>query len=406
MSLSLTKQRFVALLLLITLFAQGAMAQSLPPAETRPANTQYQPAFEGQTRAPGIRTQQPYEVNILSQDLDSPWEVTALPDGRLIITEKRGTLRLFDLGTGLSAPIAGITGVADAGQGGLLDIAPAPDFMTSRLIYVSLALSVEGGSLTALGRGRLSADETRVEDFQILWQGGPAFAGSGHFGSRIAIDSEGYVFVSTGDRQSMETRRQVQALSNAYGKIVRLDQDGQPAEGNPFARTDGALPEIWSLGHRNVQGLAIHPISQALWASEMGPRGGDELNLIKPGTNYGWPDIGYGIEYSGAPVGQGLTQQEGMAQPVYYWDPVLAASGMAFYTGKAMREWQHNLFIGGLAGSHISRLVLEGERVTHEERLLADEGQRFRDVADGPDGALYAVTDQGRLYRIGAAAEN
>lgn len=392
--------RLTALVLLMLFLAQGALAEALPPVETRPANTTYQPAFEGQTRALGIQTLQAIQVNVLTQELNAPWAVTALDDTRLIITEKRGTLRIFDPMNGLSIPIEGITGVADGGQGGLLDIAIAPDFEERRLLYVTLAHRTDGGALTALGRGRLSEDETRVENFDIIWQGGPAFSGSGHFGSRVAIDSEGFVFVSTGDRQSDRTRPLAQALSSPYGKIVRLTLDGRPAPGNPFEGNEGALPEIWSLGHRNVQGLAISPVDGRLWASEMGPRGGDELNLIQPGSNYGWPVIGYGVEYSGAKVGEGLTQLDGMAQPVYYWDPVLAASGMAFYTGSQVPEWRGNLFIGGLAGSHISRLVLENDRVAFEERLLEHEGQRFRDVADGKDGALYAVTDQGRLYRI------
>ena len=385
----------------LSLPAYAAPIESLPPAENRPANTGYQPAFPGQTRAPGMKTETPYKVEVLTSSLDSPWAVTALPDGRLIMTQKAGTVRIFSFEHGLTAPIPGITGVASAGQGGLLDVAPAPDFEQSRLLYFTLAERRNGGSLTALGRGRLKEDESVIENFEILWRADPAFNGSGHFGSRLAFDSEGFLFVSTGDRQSNQTRPKAQDKDSAYGKVVRLTPGGQPAPGNPFEGQADALPELWSLGHRNVQGLAIHPVTGQLWASEMGPRGGDELNLIQPGLNYGWPAIGYGVEYSGVQVGGGLTQMEGMEQPVYYWDPVLAPSGMAFYSGDAIQEWQNDLFIGGLAGSHISRLKLEGDRVTGEERLLADEGQRFRDIAEGSDGALYAVTDQGRLYRIG-----
>ncbi len=390
-----------ALLLALMLPLLGLAETGLPPVETRPANTDYRPAFLGQTRAPGMRTVTPYQVDVLTDQLDSPWAVAALPDGRLLITQKAGSLRVFTPGAGLSSPVTGVENVADAGQGGLLDLALAPDFSDSRLIYLTLAERVQGGAVTALARARLAEGEERVEDFEVLWRALPGHGSRGHFGSRVAVDREGYLFVSTGDRQGLDTRPRAQDLDSAYGKIVRLTADGAPAPGNPFTGQAGALPEIWSLGHRNVQGLAIEPQTGQLWASEMGPRGGDELNLILPGRNYGWPTIGYGIEYGGGQVGEGLTQMEGMEQPVYYWDPVLAASGMAFYAGDGIPEWQNNLFIGGLAGSHISRLQLEDGRVTGEERLLEDEGQRFRDITEGVDGALYAVTDQGRLYRLG-----
>lgn len=382
-----------------------AFSEPLPPVETRPANADYRPAFSGQTRAPGMKTETPYEVNILTEELDSPWAVEELPDGRLVITEHRGTVRLYSPETGLSAPITGIPNVAHAGQGGLLDVLPAPGFNESRELYFTLSHQMAGGSVTALGRGTLSPDETAIENFEILWRAMPADGSSGHFGSRVAMDRDGHLFVSTGDRQSGKNRPLAQRTDNGYGKIIRLNQDGTPAP-DPLALPfpDG-LPEIWSIGHRNVQGLAIHPETGALWASEMGPRGGDELNLIEPGNNYGWPVIGYGLEYSGAKVGEGLTQKAGMEQPVYYWDPVLAASGMDFYAASALPEWQNDLFIGGLAGSHISRLKLDNNRVIGEERLLESEGQRFRDIKGASDGALYAVTDEGRLYRLAPAGQ-
>ncbi len=386
-------------LLLALIITMPALAA--PPVETRPANTDYGPAFPGQTRAPSLVTQTAYGVEVLTGELRSPWAITALPDGRLIITQKDGTLRIYDHENGLSGDITGISGVRDSGQGGLLDIAPAPDFETSRLLYMTLAEQRKEGSVTALGRGTLSPDETMVEGFEILWRADPPFTVDAHYGSRLVFDREGDLFVSTGDRQSDYTRPRAGQLDSAYGKIVRLTGDGNPAPGNPFEKDSSALAEIWSLGHRNVQGLALHPQTGNLWAGEMGPRGGDEINLIRPGLDYGWPAISYGLEYSGSSIGPGLTQAEGLEQPVYYWDPVLAPSGMDFYSGKAIPEWTNNLFIGGLAGSHISRLILEDGRVTGEERLLANEGQRFRDIADGGDGSLYAVTDAGRLYRIG-----
>lgn len=371
------------------------------PFETNPPNTTYQPISADQTRAPGTITQTAYSVTILTDKLISPWAVTALPDGRLVITEKAGTLRIMTADGGLSEPIDGFPEVDDRGQGGLLDVALAPDFATSRMLYFTLAESTDQGSLTAVGRGRLSDDETIVENFEIIWRAIPYFDNSAHFGSRLAFDREGNIFVTTGERADLSTRPKAQLLDNGYGKVVHITPDGDPVPGNPFIGVDGALPEIYSYGHRNVLGLAIHPETGDVWISEMGPRGGDELNRIIAGGNYGWPTISYGIEYSGEPIPGGITVMEGMEQPVYYWDPVLAPGGMTFYTSGVIAEWQGNLFIGGLGSGHVSRLVLENGRVVAEEWLLADEGQRFRDVCEGLDGALYIVTDAGRLYRIG-----
>ena len=389
----------------------------LDPVETNPANTSYQPAFAGQTRAPGTVTQTDYDVTVLSEELISPWAVTALPDGRLIITEKAGSVRFWssdgqaseqsnnqsgDLSSGqLSEPIGGFPAVDDRGQGGLLDVAPAPDFMSSRMLYFTLAEATDKGSLTAVGRGRLAEDESSIEGFEIIWRAVPYFDNSSHFGSRLVFDQDGNIFVTTGERSDLRTRPNAQLLDTGHGKVVKITQDGQPATGNPFVGQAGVLPEIYTYGHRNVQGLAIEPGTDRIWISEMGPRGGDELNLIEAGRNYGWPVISYGTEYSGEPISEGLTVQDGMEQPVYYWDPSLAPSGMTFYTSDKIAEWQGNLFIGGLVSKHIARVVLENGKVIAEERLLTGEDQRFRDVGEGPDGALYAVTDGGRLYRIG-----
>ena len=375
----------------------------LPPVETEPPNAEYKPAFEGQTRINGVKTETPYEVKIIAQGLSNPWAVASLPDGRLIITEKAGKLRIATTSGVVGDAITGFPDVDNRGQGGLLDVVAAPDFGTSRMLYFTLAEFAKNkseGSLTAVGKGKLSVDESKIENFEIIFRAIPFFDNSMHFGSRIVFDKKGNIFVSTGERSVMETRPRAQFLDNGYGKIVYITTDGKPVEGNPFIDNSNALPEIYSYGHRNVQGLDIHPTTGELWASEMGPRGGDEINLIKPGTNYGWPTIGYGIEYNGNKVGNGITQKEGMEQPVYYWDPVLSPSGMTFYNSYVMPEWKDNLFIGGLSSRHIARIVIKDNRVVGEERLLENEKQRFRDVEMGTDGALYAVTDEGRLYRI------
>ena len=375
----------------------------LPPVETEAPNVDYKPAFEGQTRINGVKTKTPYEVQIIAQGLSNPWSVASLPDGRLVITEKKGNLRIVSTAGVVGDAITGFPDVDSRSQGGLLDVVAAPDFNTSRMLYFTLAEFAKNkskGSLTAVGKGKLSADESKIENFEIIFRAIPYYDNSMHFGSRIVFDNKGNIFVSTGERSDMKTRPGAQLLDNGYGKIVHITTDGKPVAGNPFMSNPNALPEIYSYGHRNVQGLDIHPSTGDLWASEMGPRGGDEINLIKPGKNYGWPTIGYGIEYNGKKVGSGITQKEGMEQPVYYWDPVLSPSGMTFYKSDVIAEWKDNLFIGGLSSKHIARIVLENNKVVGEERLLEKENQRFRDVETGKDGALYAVTDEGRLYRI------
>jgi glucose/arabinose dehydrogenase len=246
----------------------------------------------------------------------------------------------------------------------------------------------------------LSADEKQVENAKVIYRATPAYNGNLHYGGRLLIDPSGNLIISTGERSDLATRPQAQQLNSALGKIIRVTKEGQPAPGNPFIGKEGVRPELYSYGHRNVQGLAFHPQTGDLWESEMGPRGGDEVNRIQPGHNYGWPVIGYGLEYSGQKVGEGITQKDGMEQPVYYWDPVLSPSGITFYTGDQIPEWKNNLFVAGLNSSHIARLVIQNNKVTGEERLLANEGQRFRDVAEGKDGALYAITDEGRLYKV------
>lgn len=371
-----------------------------PPVETKAPNADYKPAFEGQTRISGVKTTTPYEVNIIVEGLSSPWSVASLPDGRLAVTEKAGKLRIVTKEGVLSDAITGFPNVDNRGQGGLLDVVPAPDFNTSRMLYFTFAERKPEGSLTAVGKGKLSADESKIENFEVIFRAIPYFDNSMHFGSRIVFDNDGNIFVSTGERSDLKTRPKAQLLDNGYGKVVHITSEGKPVEGNPFVNIPDALPEIYSYGHRNPQGLDIHPETGELWLSEMGPRGGDELNLIKSGENYGWATIGYGIEYNGDKVGGGITQKDGMEQPVYYWDPVLSPSGMTFYSSDVMPEWKNNLFIGGLSSKHIARIVIQNNKVIGEERLLEKENQRFRDLEMGNDGALYAVTDEGRLYRI------
>jgi glucose/arabinose dehydrogenase len=380
--------------------AQNPSDEFLPPVETQQPNTNYKPAFEGQTRVAGVKTTTPYNVTIIANNLSSPWAVTPLPDGRLVITEKDGTLRLATTDGLVSEKITGFPEVDNRRQGGLLDVAPAPDFNNSRMLFFTFAERTPQGSLTAVGKGRLSDDEKFIENFKVIYRAIPYFDNSMHFGSRLVFDNKGNLFVSTGERSDLATRHNAQNLRTAHGKVVHITQDGKPVADNPFAHTSEALPEIYSYGHRNPQGLDIHPVTGELWLSEMGPRGGDEINLIQPGRNYGWPTITYGIEYNGNKVGEGITHKEGMEQPVYYWDPVQSPSGMAFYSANEIPEWENNLFVGGLSSRHIARLIIKDGKVVGEERLLVDEDQRFRDVADGKDGALYAVTDEGRLYRI------
>ncbi|RYZ24028.1 MAG: PQQ-dependent sugar dehydrogenase [Chitinophagaceae bacterium] len=370
------------------------------PVETRSPNTDYTPAFAGQTRIRGVRTAAAWEGRVLTRELKRPWGIVSLPDGRLLITEKGGTMRIAKPDGSLGGPIGGLPAVNPSGQGGLLGLAVDPAFATNRMVYWVFSERVPEGNLTAVAKGKLSEDESRIEGATVIYRATPAYNGNLHYGGRILVDKEGQLLVSTGERSDLVTRPQAQQLNSALGKILRITKDGQPAPGGPFAGRSDARPEIWSYGHRNVQGLAFHPATGDLWENEFGPRGGDELNRVEAGKNYGWPTITYGYEYSGARIGEALTEKAGLEQPVYYWDPVLSPSGMTFYSGNGMAEWKHDLFICGLNSNHIARLVIRDNRVTGEERLLRSEGQRFRDIAEGKDGALYAVTDEGRLYRI------
>lgn len=368
--------------------------------ETLPPNSTYRPAFAGQTRIAAVRTSTAYSSRVLTTALTSPWGIAALPDGRFLITEKAGTMRLVTASGQVGNPLTGIPAVNSAGQGGLLGLCADPSFTTNRMVYWSYSERGTDGSVLAVAKGRLSANEAGMENVTVIYRATPAYSGTNQYGSRVIFDRTGNLLVSSGDRSDPGIRVQAQALNSAIGKIVRITTDGQPAAGNPFTGQAGARAELYSIGHRNQHGLAIHPVTGDLWEGELGPRGGDEINLIRPGANYGWPVITYGIDYSGQPIGNALQQQTGMEQPVYYWDPVVSPSGMTFYRGSRIPEWENNLFVAALSGMHIVRLVITNNRVTGEERLLVAEQQRFRDITQGIDNALYAITDGGRLYRI------
>ncbi|HWQ86349.1 PQQ-dependent sugar dehydrogenase [Brevundimonas sp.] len=379
--------------------------QAGAPLETRPANgAGQQPAFPGQTRAPGVRTETALAHRIVASGLEHPWGLALLPDGGWLVTERPGRLRIITAGGAIGEPVAGLPAVDARGQGGLLDVAAGPTFGADRLIYWSYSEPREGGNATSVARARLSDDGTRVENVQIIFRALPVYNGDKHFGSSLAFDDAGHLFVTLGERSDRPMRPQAQDLGSHMGKVVRINADGSVPRDNPFVGRAGALPEIWSLGHRNVQGVAIAP-DGAVWTMEHGTRGGDELNRLEAGKNYGWPVIAYGVEYSGGPINEGVTAREGMEQPVYYWDPVIAPGGMTFYDGAMFPGWRGNLLVAGLKEKHIARLVLEGGRVVGEERLLTGLGERIRDVAVAPDGAVWAITDEqnGKLVRLAAS---
>ena len=376
------------------------------PLETRPPNVpEQQPAFPGQTRACAIESDVDFDVTVLASDLEHPWAVEPLPDGRLLVTERPGRMRIVTAEGEVGEPIDGVPEVVTGEQAGLLDVALGPEFETDRMIYFSFSEPRDGGNATSVARARLSDDERSLENVEVIFRAMPAYDGLLHFGSRLAFDPSGdTLFVTLGERSDLVMRPQAQDLGSHMGKIVRIHPDGSVPEDNPFVDEPGALPEIWTLGHRNVQAAAFDEQGR-LWIVDHGPQGGDELNLIEPGKNYGWPVVTYGEEYSGEPIEGSVTQREGYEQPVYYWDPVIAPSGAQFYSGDAFPEWQGSLFIGGLKDGRLVRLTLEDDRVTGEEHLLADRGRRIRDVRQGPDGALYVVTDEpdGELLRIAPA---
>lgn len=386
------------------LTTSGALAQA--PVDQGPKNRpDIEPAFENQTRAPMSSSGMELSVTEIAGDLENPWGIAVLPgDAGYLVTERPGRLVHIGRDGTVSRPIAGVPEVLARRQGGLLDVELGPDFETDRMVYLTYAKPLGGGrSATAAARGILSEDLTRLTTVEQIFEQAPGSPTPMHYGSRIVFDAEGHAFVTVGEHSSEAERVFAQDLDKTYGKVVRIRPDGTVPEGNPFADIAGALPEIWTTGHRNPQGAAVRPGTGQIWTIEHGPRGGDELNLIRPGANYGWPVVSYGINYRGSTVGSGEADHagNGFVEPVYYWDPVIAPGDMTFYDGGMFPDWQGDLLIGGLVAGTIVRLELDGDRVVGEEHLETGLG-RTRDVAVDRDGAILAITDygDGGLFRI------
>ena len=388
--------------------ANVAAAQGVDP---RPANNPEQkPASAAQTDAPETKSNVAFDVVTVAEGLQNPWSLAFLPGGKMLVTERPGRLRVLSADGKLSAPVTGLPAVDARGQGGLLDVALDPAFAKNNLIYWSYSEPKEGQAgvnNTAVARGKFVDDAAapRVDEMQVIYHQRPSLNSPLHFGSRLVFGRDGTLFVTQGDRSITEGRMQAQTLSSGLGKVVRINTDGSIPKDNPFVGKEGVLPEIWSFGHRNIQSATLHPTTGELWEVEHGTRGGDEINIARKGKDYGWPTIAYGIEYRGGPITGNLTQQAGMEQPLYYWDPIIGPSGMAFYTGSLFPAWQGNLFVGGHGTNDLVRLVLDGEKVIGEERLLKDlqpKPERIRDVRQGPEGALYVLTDSatGRLIKL------
>ena len=360
-------------------------------------------AFPGQASPQPTPTQGIVRAETIAEGFNHPWGLAFLPDGRIMVTERSGEMRIVSRDGQKSAPLTGVPAVVARGQGGLLDIAVDPDFQRNRTIFFSYSEPGEGNTAgTSVARARLAAGDAGLEDVRVIYQQQPKLPGAGHFGSRIVFNRDGTLWVTQGDRQSPSNRQGVQDLTKLQGKIVRINKDGTVPKDNPFVGRADARPEIWSYGHRNVQAAAIHPETGELWSVEHGPRGGDELNNPKPGKNYGWPIICYCVDYSGQKMAENEgTAKEGLEQPVYYWDPVIAPSGMAFYTGDRYPGWKGSLLIGSMGTLSMVRLTMVNGRVTSEQRFLSGVG-RVRDIQQGPDGLLYLVTDadNGKLVRV------
>jgi aldose sugar dehydrogenase len=336
-------------------------------------------------------------LTVMVNGLEHPWALAFLPDGDILVSERPGRLRIIRDGVLLPTPVQGLPQIRARGQGGLLDLLPHPEFAQNRILYFSYSASYGNGVTTHVARGRLEGDA--LNDVEVLFRAEPASDGRVHFGSRLSMDSQGHLYISVGDRGQMQ---RAQKLDDHAGKILRIHEDGRVPEDNPFVGQENAWTEIYSYGHRNPQGMARHPQTGEIWTHEHGPRGGDEINVIRPGVNYGWPVVTLGSDYTGFSIGDGLKHMPGMADPLHHWTPSIAPSGMAFYTGDAFPAWKGDLFVGALSHRHLARLKLSGEVVVEEERLLEDLGLRIRDVRVGPDGNLWLLTDHdpGQVLRL------
>lgn len=383
----------------IAALAALPFAASAQDFNAAPPNAPNQtPAFEGQTRAPVMDDEIALEAKVIAGGLEHPWGMAQLPDGGWLVTERPGRLRFVSAEGELSDPIAGLPEISAGGQGGLLDVVIAPDFAETRRLWISYAAPAPGGNHTAVATATLSADNATLEDVEQIFVQVPVYDGDKHFGSRLVPDGQGNLFVTLGERSDVPIRDTAQADDNHLGKLVRIDAlTGKAVEGNP----DLGLPEVYAKGLRNVQAAALDASGQ-LWTIEHGPKGGDELNRIEAGRNYGWPTITYGVDYSGAPIKDGITARDGLEQPVYYWDPVIAPAGLVFYRGEMFPDWNGDLLTGALQGDYgLVRLKLDGDRVTGEARYLQGIG-RVRDVDVAPDGSILLLTDKdnGALVRV------
>ncbi|WP_255547622.1 PQQ-dependent sugar dehydrogenase [Mucilaginibacter sp. dw_454] len=380
--------------------AMGQTADTTNHVETKAPNSNYKPAFVGQTRIHGVQTSVPVKATVINSSLKNPWGIHVLPGGRFLITGKTGTMQILKIDGTLDKQITGFPAVLAQGQGGMLDVNIDPDYAHNRIVYWDYAEPGADGSTLAVAKGKLSADETKLENVTVIYRATPNYKGDLQYGSRILFDKKGDLFVSTGERGANDIRVKAQDLGATIGKVIHITKDGQPVPNGPFAHTAGARPEIYAYGFRNPEGMAWNPVTGELWEDEFGPRGGDEINIVRAGNNYGWPYVTYGIEYSGKQVYDGIQQKDGITQPVYYWDPSISPSGITFYTGDMIPEWKNNLFVGGLSGSHIARLIIKNNKVVGEERLFKELNERWRALVTGRDGALYGLTDNGNFYRI------
>ncbi|HEY1760339.1 MAG TPA: PQQ-dependent sugar dehydrogenase [Bryobacteraceae bacterium] len=371
------------------------------PIDTRePEKKDDHPAFPGQTRVPYAPTTPP-KVTLLTDKLNNPWSIAFLPDGKFLITEKPGTMRTFNpKDNSLSEPLQGVPMVHYQGQVGLLDLALDPQFAANRRIFFTYSEPNGDKNGIVVATAKLAADDSAITGSTVIFRAAQVSGRGANQGGRIAIDRGGNLFVTIGDRSGSPPPDDAQKLDIMLGKIIHITPDGKPAPGNPFIGKAGALPEIWSYGHRSEEGLTINPETGELWETEHGPRGGDKLLQPQAGKNYGWPVYVHGIDYPGNAIGAGVTEAPGTEQPIYYWDPVIAPSGLAFYTGNQFPEWKNSIFVGALGGQMLDRLTLSGKKVISEEPLLMDQRTRIRDVRMGPEGAVYVLTDANSLMKL------